>query len=96
MMGVVQRRDKPCGSFTGDPGPHPIFMKATLEFNLPEDDEALTDARKGSDWKWAVDDLSSYLRSEIKHSEHTAEEYAILDQVREKLFQILEERELRI
>jgi hypothetical protein len=71
-------------------------MKATLEFNLPEDDEALTDARKGSDWRWAVDDLFNYLRSEIKHADHTAEEYNILEVVREKMSEILEERDLRI
>jgi hypothetical protein len=70
-------------------------MKATLEFNLPQDDEALTDARQGSDWKWAVDDLFNYLRSEIKHADHSAEEYAIFDKVREKLAEILEERDLR-
>jgi hypothetical protein len=70
-------------------------MKATLEFNLPEEGEALTDARQGSDWKWAVDDLFNYLRSEIKHADHSAEEYAIFDKVREKLAEILEERDLR-
>jgi len=71
-------------------------MKATLEFKLPEDDEALTDARKGSDWRWAVDDLFNYLRSEIKHADHTAEEYNILEVVREKMSSILEERDLRL
>ncbi len=71
-------------------------MKATLEFNLPEDDDALTDARKGSDWKFAVDDLFNYLRSEIKHAEHTAEEYAVFDKVREKMSEILSERDLRV
>ena len=71
-------------------------MKATLEFNLPEDDEAQTDARPGSDWKWAVADLFSFLRSEIKHADHTAEEYAIFDTVREKMSHILEERDLRV
>jgi len=70
-------------------------MKAILEFNLPEDDEALTDARRGSDWKWAMDDLSNYLRSETKHADHTAEEYAVFDKVRDKLFEILQERDLR-
>ena len=70
-------------------------MKATLEFNLPEEGEALTDARQGSDWKWAVEDLFQYLRSETKHADHSAEEYAIFDKVREKLAEILEERDLR-
>lgn len=71
-------------------------MKATLEFNLPEDDEALTDARQGSQWKFAVDDLFNYLRSETKHAEHTAEEYDMLYAVRDKLVAILEERGLSI
>ncbi len=71
-------------------------MKATLEFNLPEEGEALTDAQRGSDWKWAVEDLFQYLRSETKHADHSAEEYAIFDKVREKLSQILEERDLRV
>jgi hypothetical protein len=71
-------------------------MKATLEFNIPEDDDALNDARKGSDWKWAVEDLFNYLRSETKHADHSAEEYAVFDKVREKMSTILEERDLRV
>ena len=71
-------------------------MKATLEFNLPEDDDALTDARKGSDWKFAVDDLFNYLRSQIKHADHTAEEYAVFERVRDQLVEILDDRGLTI
>jgi FKBP-type peptidyl-prolyl cis-trans isomerase (trigger factor) len=71
-------------------------MKATLEFNLPEDDEDLADARKGSQWKWAMDDLSNYLRSQIKHADHTAEEYRIFERVYDRLYEILDDRDLRI
>lgn len=71
-------------------------MKAILEFNLPEDQEALQDAQKGSDWKFAVDDLFNYLRNETKHADHSDEEYAVFDKVREKMAEILEERDLRI
>lgn len=71
-------------------------MKATLEFNLPEDDGALTDARQGSDWKWAVAEFLNYLRSQIKHEDHTAEEYATFERVRARMSEILEERDLRI
>jgi hypothetical protein len=71
-------------------------MKAILEFNLPEEDEVLTDARRGSDWKWAVRDLFNYLRSETKHADHSAEEYAIFDKVWEKMSEILEERDLGV
>jgi hypothetical protein len=71
-------------------------MKATLEFNLPQDDEALTDARKGSDWKWAVSDLSDYLRNQIKHVDHSAEEYRILEAVQERISGILDDRGLNL
>lgn len=71
-------------------------MKAILEFSLPEDDAALTDARQGSDWKFAVDDLLNYLRSQIKHGDHTAEEYRTFERVRERLIEILDDRGLYI
>lgn len=71
-------------------------MKATLEFNLPEDDDALTEARQGSDWKWAMGDLLAYLRSQIKHGEHTAEEYRTFERVRERVIEILDDRGLYI
>lgn len=69
-------------------------MKAILEFTLPEEQHEHQDAIQGSNWKWAVDDLLNYLRSEIKHVDHTAEEYRILEAVREKVSSILEERGL--
>ena len=71
-------------------------MKAILEFTLPEEQHEHQDALQGSTWKWAVDDLFSYLKSEIKHADHSAEEYAVFDKVREKMAEILEERDLRV
>jgi hypothetical protein len=71
-------------------------MKAILEFSLPEDDDALTDARQGSDWKWAMDDLLNYLRSQIKHGENTAEEYRTFERVRERAIEILNDRGLTV
>ncbi len=78
------------------PSPHHTFMKAILEFNLPEDQEALQDAQKGSDWKWAVGELLDHLRNEIRHVEHTPEEHEILEKVRSRMFEILGDRELVI
>jgi hypothetical protein len=71
-------------------------MKAILEFTLPEEQHEHQDALQGSDWRWAVDDLFNYLKSETKHADHSAEEYAIFDKVREKLAEILSERDLRV
>lgn len=71
-------------------------MKATLEFDLPEEKEDHCDALKGSEWKWAVDDIINYLRNETKHVDHTVEEYNTLDAVWDKIVKILEERDLRL
>lgn len=69
-------------------------MKATLEFQLPEEQHEHQDALQGSTWKWALDDLVSYLRNETKHVDHTIEEYETLHKVREKVTEILKERGL--
>lgn len=69
-------------------------MKAILEFNLPEEQHEHQDAIQGSQWKLAMGGLISYLRNEIKHVDHTAEEYDILHKVREEMSGILKERGL--
>jgi hypothetical protein len=71
-------------------------MKAILEFTLPEESHEHQDALRGSEWKWAVDDIISYLRNETKHVDHSAEEYRILDAVRERMAEILKERGLEL
>lgn len=71
-------------------------MKAILEFTLPEEQHEHQDAIQGSLWKWAINDISNYLRNEAKHVDHTVEEYQILDAVRERLAEILEERGLEM
>lgn len=70
-------------------------MKATLEFSLPEEKEEHEDALKGTEWKWALEEVISYLRNETKHVDHTAEEYRTLDAVWDKIVKIMEERDLR-
>jgi len=71
-------------------------MKATIEFKLPEDEDAHLDALKGSDWKFAMDELLNYLRTQIKHGDNSVEEYRTFERVRERVSDILEERGLRV
>ena len=78
------------------PGPRPTFMKAILEFTLPEESHEHQDALQGSEWKWAVSDLSDYLRNQIKHVDHSAEEYRILEAVQERISGILDDRGLNL
>lgn len=42
-------------------------MKATLEFNLPEEEQH-QDAIHGSDYKFVIQDLDSYLRAKVKYA----------------------------
>ena len=42
-------------------------MKATLEFNLPEEEQEHRDAIEGTSWKLAVWDLDQILRNALKH-----------------------------
>ena len=71
-------------------------MKAILEFTLPEEQHEHQDALQGSEWKWAFDDVSNYLRNESKHVDHSAEEYRLLDAIRERMAETLKERGLEL
>jgi len=71
-------------------------MKAILEFTIPEDFQEHQDALKGADWKWAISDLLDYLRNQIKNADNSADEYPTFEPVRDRLTEILDERELRL
>lgn len=66
-------------------------MKAILEFNLPDDDDAFKLAANAINWYSAMNDLSNHLRTEIKYNgdSYTEAEYRILESIREKLFECL-------
>ena len=71
-------------------------MKAILEFTLPEENHEHQDALRGSEWKWALTEVADYLRNQIKHADNSAEEYRTFERVRDRLAEILDERELRL
>ena len=69
-------------------------MKATLEFNLPKDQEEFNVAVKAMDWALLAWDIDQSLRTLLKHdSEKTGEQ--ALEHIKEKLFDIMEERGLQ-
>lgn len=83
--------------FVGEiPDPVPLSMKAILEFTLPEENHEHQDALRGSEWKFAVDDLLRYLRNQIKHAENSADEYRAFERVRERISEILDDRRLSL
>ena len=69
-------------------------MKATLEFNLPEDQEQFNVAVKAMDWALLAWDIDQSLRKLLKYDpEKTGEQ--TLEHIKEKLLDIMEERGLQ-
>ena len=71
-------------------------MQATLTFNLPEERTEFELAANGLKWMSVSHEMAEYLRQQLKyHSEkYTDEEYKVLEQVRKKLQDLIEEEGL--
>lgn len=67
-------------------------MKATLEFNLPEEREAFETAVNAHRYKSALWELDQYLRGKIKHAPDNMHDefYNALKVVRAELHQLTE------
>lgn len=66
-------------------------MRATLSFNLPDEQETYDIHVKAMDMSIAVEEFGNYLRSEYKYKEHTEEVAKFLEEVREKWFEVMGE-----
>ena len=69
-------------------------MKATLEFNLPEDRDDFELATKGSKWYGVVWDMDHWLRQQYKYmpdSEYSKDKYDAYVETRDKLREIMNE-----
>jgi len=73
-------------------------MKATLEFNLPDDQEDFNIALDGSKWALSMWRLDQWLRSQIKHpSEGMSDDtYKAFEDARDQLYEILNENQLKL
>jgi hypothetical protein len=71
-------------------------MKGALEFKLPEEREDFELAQQGIQWKSVVSDLLEFLRAEIKYKDHTAEEYALLELIQDRIWADLRDRNLSV
>ena len=61
-------------------------MKATLEYNLPEDQEAFNVASKGTDLYLVIWDLDQLLRDKVRYGEDISEDRKEgYDLIRDKL-----------
>ena len=67
-------------------------MKATLEFNLPEDNEEFEIASKAMDWAILAWDIDQFIRNKIKYEQDRED---ILQLVRNELTFQMEEKGLQ-
>lgn len=73
-------------------------MKATLEFNLPDDQHEFDLAVNGIKWMSFALQFEQYLRGEWKYNEgaYTEEQYKVLEQIRERFYEIIREEGLSL
>jgi hypothetical protein len=71
-------------------------MKATLEFNLPEDQAEFDFATQGSNMHLALWDISQELRTLWKYEELKEEEWDMVERIRNKFFEILDDYQIKL
>ena len=71
-------------------------MKAILEFNLPEDQAEHYCAIKGQDMLNVLWELRTKLRAMMKYEELTSEQYEIVEQIQQSLFDMLNDYDINL
>ena len=71
-------------------------MKATLEFNMPEDQAEFDFAIQGSKMYSALWDISQELRTLWKYEELSDEEWKMVERIRNKFHEILNENQIKL
>jgi hypothetical protein len=71
-------------------------MKATLEFNLPEEQAEHYCAIKGADMLNVLWELRTKLRAMLKYEELTSEQYEIVEQIQQSLFDMLNDYDINL
>ena len=70
-------------------------MKATIEFNLPEDEEQFNAANKGMDWALVAWDINQLLRDKLKYGKLLPNTRAELEEIRDTLNKMVIDRGLK-
>ena len=71
-------------------------MKATLEFNLPDEDAEYYCATKGQAMLNALFEINTELRKLWKYEELNEDEWNMVERIREQFFDILRENEINL
>ena len=71
-------------------------MKATLEYNLPYDQAEFDFAIQGGNMYSALFDISQELRTLWKYEELDEKEWDIVERIRNKFFEILDDHQIKL
>jgi hypothetical protein len=69
-------------------------MKATIEFNLPEDDNQYKWANKGYNYFAVLYNFKEYLRNKLKHEDLTPEQESVVEAIQSDFLEILYDEEV--
>lgn len=71
-------------------------MKATIEFNLPEEDAEFYCATKGTAMLNALWDINQELRKLYKYEELNEDEWKIVERIRNSFNEILQDNDINL
>ena len=71
-------------------------MKATLKYNLPEDEFEFNCAVKSTKMYFALTEIKEELRTIWKYEELKENQFEMVERIREKFFEILTENEINL
>ncbi len=71
-------------------------MKATLEFNLPDEEAEHRRALEGTDWSLVVFEVLSHIREKLKYGEPPALVVPIYEEIRQLIIDEASDRNLSL
>jgi nitroimidazol reductase NimA-like FMN-containing flavoprotein (pyridoxamine 5'-phosphate oxidase superfamily) len=71
-------------------------MKATLKYNLPDDQFEFDNAVKSNKMWHALTEIKDELRTIWKYEELKENQFEMVERIREKFFEILQENEINL
>ena len=69
-------------------------MKATIEFNLPEDDNQYKWANNGYNYFSVLYNFKAYLRNKLKHENLTPEQESVVEKIQSDFLEMLYDEEV--
>lgn len=70
-------------------------MEAVLKFNIPEEQSEFEMASNASKWHLVLWDLDQWLREQLKHAQRPEIDCVILQEVRSKIYELMEDENIR-